>query len=215
MKKIFVTLAGTILACQAGSAFAGDTDRTWIVRAGITQLTLSDKLDLTVGGATVPGAALNTKTHYTPSIQISRFLTDHWAFSATVGIPPHIKLNGGGTVAAYGKLGETTYGPTAFTMQYHPLREGTVRPYVGLGASYMIIFSTKDAALQNVKMTNDLAPAIELGSDFMFDERHGMFLEVKKAWLSSKATGTLGGYPVVGKASVAPLVVSAGTNFRF
>ena len=215
MKKLVLALAGLILATVAGPALADSPADQWVVRAGISVLTLSNKLDLTVAGAQVPGAELSTVPQVTPTVQIGYYVMPHVVLMATVGLPPHIGLRGGGAIAPYGELGQTTYGPTALTMQFHPFRAGMFRPYVGVGGSYMIIFSTKDGAVHNLKLGNDLAPAFEVGSDVMLNPRYGLFLDVKKALLQSTSTGTLGPYPINGKASIAPFVVSSGVTLRF
>ncbi len=195
----------------------------WTVRAGFSSLRLADAVDLKVGGAQFAGAGLSTFEHNTPSVQISRFLTDHIAVNATLGLPPHINIYGGGTIGVLpdgkggftGKLGEITYGPTAFTMQYHFTREGRIRPYVGVGASYMITFATKDGAFSNLKVGDDLAPAFEVGTDVMVANKLGLFMDVKKALLRPTAYGTFQGNTVVGKTRLDPWVFSGGVAFHF
>ena len=216
MKKLITMVAGLVALCAA-PAMADDGGQ-WFVKPGITQITMEKKLDLTVGGQTVPGAQLDTKPSTTLSVAIGRYFAPHWAVVATVGIPPRINANGGGTIAPYGKLMEPTFGPMALTAQWHPVDTGVVRPYVGVGAAYMIIFKDKDGAVEQAHMTNDLAPVAELGSDFMWNKKQGFYLDVKKALLETKATGNLFGapiYPVVGKAKVHPLVATAGLTFKF
>jgi outer membrane protein W len=195
----------------------------WTVRAGFSSLVLADKVDLNVGGAPFANASLSTFEHATPSVQISRFLTDNIAINATLGLPPKINIYGGGSIGVLpdgaggftGKLGEITYGPTAFTLQYHFTREGRVRPYVGVGASYMITFDTKDGAFQSLKVGDDLAPAFEVGTDFMVSNKMGLFMDVKKAFLRPTAFGTFQGNDVVGKTKLDPWVFSGGLAVHF
>ena len=220
MKKLISMVAGLVALCAAPApmqAWADDTGH-WFVKPGITQLTMEKKLDLTVAGQPVPGAELDTKPTTTLSVAIGRYVSPHWAVVATLGIPPRLDANGGGTIAPYGKLMEPTFGPMALTAQWHPVATGVVRPYAGLGAAYMIIFKTRDGAVEQAHMTNDLAPVAELGSDFMINQKQGFYIDFKKALLETKATGNLFGapiYPVVGKAYVHPLVATAGLTFKF
>ncbi len=210
-------LAAIALATMAQSAPAAAqaAESEWFVRAGVTQLTLADEIDLTFAGNPVPGAALETKSHYTPTIQAGRFIGENLAVSLTVGLPPHIEIEGRGALEPFGKLAETTYGPAVLTLQFRPVRTGPVQPYVGAGAAYMIIFSTEDAAFSDVTIEDDLAPALEAGTDIMFNERYGIFLDAKKAFLRSTARGTFGGAPVSGKVRLDPWALSAGLTFRF
>ena len=214
--KILPWLALPVLLAAASPAAAqGDDDTKWFARAGVTRLRLADKIQLTAGGAPVPGADIHTPTHYTPTVQLGHYFAKNFAVALTVGVPPHINIYGRQTLQPFGKLAETTYGPAVLTAQYHPLRSGPVRPYIGVGAAYMIVFSAKDGAFQNVHIDNDLSPAIEGGTDIMFSRRVGLFLDVKKAWLRTTATGTFGGAPVVGKVKLDPLALTAGIAIHF
>lgn len=199
-----------------------DTSK-WTVRAGFSSLRLSDEVALDVGGAPFPNAQLSTFEHATPSVQIGRFLTDHVAVNATLGLPPKIDIYGGKSIGILpdgkggftGKLGEITYGPTAFTLQYHFTREGRVRPYVGAGVSYMIVFDTKDGAFQDLKVGDDLAPALEVGTDIMVSNKLGLFVDVKKAFLRPTSYGKFQGAEVVGKTQLDPWVFSGGLAIHF
>lgn len=193
------------------------TDTTkWTVRAGLTSLTLADKVALSVAGAPYPGAGLSTYEHWTPTIQVGRFVTDNIAFNLTVGIPPKIGIRAAGPgIGGLPKLGQVTYGPTAFTLQYHFTRSGRIRPYVGIGASYMIVFDTADGAFQDLRVDNDLGAAFEAGTDIMITNRVGLFADVKKALLRPNAYGTFMGDDVVGKARLDPWAFSGGMAFHF
>lgn len=202
-------------ALSASPAAAQEARSNWYVHGGVTRLSLADAIKLTAGGAPVPGSALHTKPSYTPTVQVGRFLGEHLAIALTVGLPPHIDIEGRGTLQPFGKLAETTYGPAVLSLQYHPVRTGPVQPYVGAGAAYMIIFSTKDAAFQNVRIANDLAPALEGGTDIMISRRLGIFVDAKKAFLRTTARGTFGGAPVVGKVRLDPWAFTAGLTAHF
>lgn len=201
----------------AGDAGGEIVDRAagdFIVKLGLTNLSLSDKIDLMVGGAPFPGAGLSTFEHQTVSAQFAWFFTDTIAFNATLGFPPTISIYGAGSIGALPMLGKATYGPTAFTLQWHPVKSGRVRPYVGAGASYMIVFDTQDGAFANLEVENDLGFAFEAGVDFPLNERFSMFLDAKKALLRPRATGTFGGAPVVGETRLDPWAFTGGVSFK-
>lgn len=187
------------------------------IRAGVSQLNLRDEFDLSLGGAPIDGASYATYEHHTPSIQFNYKFTDALSANATLGFPPTVDVYGSGLIGpvTQTKLASVTYGPTAFTLQYSPFKTGVFRPYIGAGASYMIVFDADDGMFENVKVKNDLAPAFEIGSDFMFNDRHGLFIDVKKALLRTTVTGTFGGAPAVAKAKLDPVVVSGGYTFKF
>jgi outer membrane protein len=181
----------------------------------VTRLSLADKIGLNLAGSPVPGAGMQTEAHYAPSVQIGRLVSQHFAVSLTAGIPPHIKIDGAKTLLPYGRLAETTYGPASLTLQYRPVRQGAWQPYLGAGASYMMIFSTRDAAFKNVEIDNDLAPVFEGGTDIMFDGHHGAFVEVKKSFLRTHASGTFGGAAVASNVRFDPWAISTGVVLRF
>lgn len=183
-----------------------------VVKLGLTNLSLADKIDLTVGGAPFPGAGLSTFEHQTVSAQFAYFLTDSIAFNATLGFPPTISIYGAGSIGALPMLGKATYGPTAFTLQYHPVTSGRVRPYVGVGGSYMIVFDTEDGAFADLEVENDFGFAFEAGVDFPVNDRIGLFLDAKKALLRPRATGTFMGAPVVGQTRLDPWALTAGVS---
>jgi outer membrane protein len=213
MKSLGLGIAAFMLSATPAAAQERSPD--WIVHLGLTRLSLADKIKLTFNGAPVPGAGIHTEPSYTPTVEVSRFVGEHLAVALTVGLPPHISIQGRGALQPFGKLAETTYGPAVLTLQYHPLRSGPVRPYVGAGAAYMIIFSTKDAAFRNVKIDNDLSPALEAGADIMVNDRFGIFLDAKKAFLRTTSEGTFGGAPVVGKVRLDPWAFTAGVTAHF
>ena len=198
----------------AGEPIGTDTTK-WTIRGGLTSLSLADKVALSVGGAPFAGAGLSTFEHQTVTVQVGRFVTPHVAVNATVGFPPTIDIFGAGSLGPLPKLGEITYGPTVVTLQYHPTRSGRVRPYVGVGVSYMIVFDTKDGAFQDLKVHNDVGPAFEAGTEIMFSNRWAIFADVKKALLRPTAYGSYAGAAVVGKTRLDPWAFSGGASFHF
>lgn len=185
-----------------------------VLKLGLTNLALADEIDLMVGGAAFPGAGLSTFEHQTVSAQFAWFFTDTIAVNATLGFPPTISIYGAGSIGALPMLGKATYGPTALTLQWHPVSTGRVRPYVGVGGSYMIVFGTQDGAFENLEVDNDLGWAFEAGVDFPLDDRFSMFLDAKKALLRPTATGSFMGESVVGQTRLDPWAFTGGISIK-
>jgi outer membrane protein len=216
MQRFVLSSGLAALLAGAAPAHAADGDRPdWFVKVAATRLTLADDIELTVGGAPVPNAGMNTKPHVTPTVHVGRFVADNVAVAFTGGLPPHISIVGRDALQPFGKLAETTYGPATLMVQYHLNRDGTVRPYVGVGACYMLVFSAKDGSFQDVEIDNDLAPSLEAGVEFMVTKRHGLFLEAKKAFLRTEARGNFGGAPVAADIRLDPWAISAGATIHF
>lgn len=190
------------------------------VKVGMSTLELRDHAEMVVGGVPLVNEGISTREHQTPSVQLSYFFNENIAFNATLGFPPKIDIFAAGRIGGLPKLGEVRYGPTAFTMQYHPTVSGRFRPYVGAGISYMIVFDEKDGAFENLNVKNDLSLAFEVGTDILLGKDWGLFLDVKKAFLRPGVTGTFDdGDPltnddVVTKTKLDPWVFSAGLSFK-
>jgi outer membrane protein len=197
----------------ANSAHAAQGE--WFVHPGPAQLTLADKATISVGGTVIPGASYSSTPQTTAVVEVGRDLTDNIGLSVTVGLPPKAEANGSGSIAGLGMLGSATYGPAAITAQWRFTNPTVVQPYVGAGASYMHIFDTSDGVMNSLKIKDTYGPVVQAGAEFKLAGRWGAFIDVKKAWLETDATGTMGGAPVTAKMKFDPLVANAGVAFRF
>ncbi|HEY0625836.1 MAG TPA: OmpW family outer membrane protein [Allosphingosinicella sp.] len=207
-------IAAAALIGLASPAVAQDGS-DWFVHIGPAQLTLADGADVRAGGAPLAGAGIDTDPQYTGVVEIGRFVAPNVAVALTLGGPPLAKIDGTGTLEGLGRLGNVRYGPGALTVQFHPMRSGRVQPYVGAGVTYMHIFSTKDAALSDIEVNDDIGPLIQGGVQYFFSEKTGIFVDVKKGWLRTEATASLGTVPIDADLKLDPLVVNAGLAFRF
>jgi outer membrane protein len=192
-----------------------DPTSPWFFRIGAAELQQLKGLNATLAGGPLPGAELNYHHIYSVLLEAGYSFTPDFAVVLSVGWPPAISAYGDGSIAGVGRIASTTYGPSALTIQYQPFHEGMLRPYVGAGGAYAIIFKTRSGALADAKLTNDLAPEIEAGTDIMLQDNLGLFVEAKKAWLSSHATGSFGGLPFSGTANYGPWVYATGVTLHF
>ncbi len=210
-----LALVSTAALGAVCGASAQEKEPDWFVHAGVGQLTLEDNAEFTVGGGPLPGAGLQTDPQYTILAEIGRYFTDEIALALTIGLPPTAKADGRGAIAGLGRLAEVTYGPMALTAQYHPFRTQWFDPYVGIGASYMMIMDTKDGVLANVEAEDDFGAVLQAGATFSITETWGAFIDIKRAMLETTATGTLGGIPVESKITMDPVVLSTGLAYKF
>ena len=187
----------------------------WFIRLGAVELQNLHGLDATLAGQPLPGAELNYHHVYTAMVEVGYNFMPDMSVVASIGLPPALSAYADGSLNGLGKMLSTTLGPSALTVQYQPFHDGMFRPYVGAGMADAIVFSTHDAGLVNAKLTNSISPEIEAGTDIMFQENLGMFVEVKKAWLSTHATGSFNGLPFSGTANYAPWVYGTGVTLHF
>lgn len=190
---------------------------SFFVHAGVGGLWLSEGASLTAGGAPVAGGniSIRPKPQITAVIEFGYFVTPNVAISFTGGFPPSIDINGAGTIAGLGRLGSATYGPMTLTAHYHFTGLGAFQPYVGLGPTFMYVFKTSDAMLANLHIDHAIGFAGQIGFDYMINENWGLFVDLKKAYLRTHATGTLGGAPIRARVKLDPLVLSTGLTYRF
>lgn len=211
----------TGLSCAAAlltgmvAAPASAQSRDWLVHVGPAMLSLADGAEMRVGGIPLDGAGLDTDPQYTAVVEIGRFVAPQIAVSLTLGAPPVAKFDGTGTIEGLGRLGSVRYGPAGLTAQWHPLRDKAFQPYVGAGVTYMHVFNTKDGALTDIHVDDDLGPLIQAGAQYFFTKRMGIFVDAKKGWLRSKANASLGTAPIDADLKLDPLVLNAGLAYRF
>ena len=198
----------------ATAAHGQDTTR-WFVHAGPAEVALETKASMTAGGQPVPGAAVSVPNQWTAEVEVGYFATPNIAIALAGGLPPTATVNASGSLAALGRAGQMTYGPSTLNAQYHANRGGMIQPYIGVGPTFMLVFGTKDGALTNLKVNDAIGWDVQAGADVMFNAHWGAFIDAKKAFLSTKASGMLGPAPVSATVQLNPAVFNAGVTYRF
>lgn len=208
----------TCLAVLCGITGAVSAQESpWFVRAGVASIQYQSDADIAVGGGPVPGAALSLSDSTTLGLEFGYWLTPSVALRATVGIPPSTRVEGRGTVAGLGKLGEITYAPAMFTGTYS-FDLGAIKPYMGGGIAYIHILESKDGAVAGLDVESRFGGILQGGVDIPIDKSWGLFLDLRKLYWKTKATGTVtafGGAPVQASLNPSPFVVMAGVSKRF
>jgi outer membrane protein len=207
MTVILLTFANTATAEDMGHA-------PWQIDLGVTRLAMVDKADVAAVGTQIPGAGVDSDAQVVPSITVTRFVTATVGFSLASGLPPRIRYNGSGTLASAGRLIDVRYAAPALTIVWSPFRTRGIAPYVGAGATYMHVLSTRDGALQGSEVDDDLGPVAQAGVTFFSGRRWGIYADVKKAFVRTKAYGLFGPAPVEARLRMDPVVALAGVALR-
>lgn len=207
----FAALGLAVVACQAR---ADDASR-WIVHFGPAVVSPQESATLNLAGAPVPGGNVSIASRWTVEGEVGYYVTRNISVGFAAGFPPTFKVNGAGTMAALGTAGEMTGGPAGLGVLYHFNRGGRIQPYVGGGASFLIVFDTKDGALSHLKASDSVGELAQAGADVFINKHWGFFLDVKKAWIGTTATATYAGLPVTAKVAIDPWVPSVGAAYRF
>src|SRR6478752_1982533 len=125
--------SGSALAQQAGD---------WQVGAGWLHFAPRDSSEpLTFTAprpAIVPGSGASVDSSDTLGLNAQYFIDSNWAVEGVIGVPPKFKLQGTGTLGPIGELGEASqWSPTLLAKYYFLEGDAKLRPFVGVGATYV------------------------------------------------------------------------------
>ncbi|WP_158290010.1 OmpW family protein [Ramlibacter sp. WS9] len=205
-------LAGLLML--PGLALA-QSPNPWWVHVGPVNVTFHTSADVSLGGAAVPGAGLAASSNTTLGLEVGYDLTPNLAARVTVGVPPTTRITGTGPLAGAGELGRLKYGPAVASLTWAFDGMGAVRPYLGAGINYTIVLASKDGVITSLDAKNAFGGVLQAGVDLPLDKRWGVFLDVKKIFLKTTATGMVGPAPANASVRLNPLLVHAGVSYRF
>ena len=215
MKKLFA--AALLFCASAGAAQAEDgvrlPENMWFVHVGAAGVLFNSGLNAAT--PSFPSSAFDVKAtdNFTGLLEVGRYLNDNISFTVAAGLPPTddlwITFNGNN----YSRVGSVTYGSVIAAAQYHFNLSPQFRPYVGVGASYNITFSTQpnNPPYTSLSVANGFGAVLQAGAEMDVTKNVGVFVDVKKMFAST--TVTVPGRVV--DAHMNPWIVSAGLNFRF
>lgn len=207
-------LTAALLTATAASAQTSP----WTVRLGAAHVKFSTKADVQANGAPVVGGDAAASSNTTLGMELAYDITPRWTGRFLIGVPPTTTLTGTGTLALAGELGKVNYGPAALTATFNLLDAGPVRPYIGAGINYTIVFKSKDAFIANLEVKSAFGSVIQLGADFPLDDGWSIGLDARKIFVKTKVDGVLpalGGAKVHAVVRLNPLVVFASVGRRF
>jgi outer membrane protein len=188
----------------------------WYGRVGGVAAFYHPGARVSLGGREVPNSSVDVSTDTGVTFDIGYDLSDHLSVQLMFGVPPRPSITGERAIASLGELGQVRYGPVILTGLYRLPRLGPVRPYVGAGAAYALIFKAHDGSVSDLRVHNDWGFVLQAGAEIPVGRRLALFADVKRIWLSVDADGTIaGGIPVDARVRLDPVLVSAGLRLRF
>lgn len=207
-------LTGALVSCSATAGELRGGYQTF-VHFGSTYVKQADQATLFAAGTEVPGAGFRTEGDITMSVEAGIFLRGGWALAVSGTIPTTTPNIAAGSLTGLGNLGDESVGYYSATGQYHFNMRGPISPYVGAGIGYMHIFDTEDGAVTELSVNSAYGPVFQAGIDFHLNDRVGLFVDVKRFWVSTEASGLLGPVAITADATVDPWVLSTGVSLRF
>jgi outer membrane protein len=171
----------------------------------------------------MPGARVGVSDNTIAAFEVAYRLNDRWTTRLAAGIPPTTTLSAQGSLKGFvppltGTLGRATYGPAVWSLTYRPFDIERVRPYVGVGLNYTLVSNADDGDVQNLKVKSAWGTALEAGLDVPLDAHWSLFVDVRKVFVKTTATGTvpaLGGPSAKAYVTLNPLITHVGVGYRF
>jgi outer membrane protein len=225
MKTTTKMLAMAAFATMAASpAFAEDPQGKIQVKAFATLVDPSAKITKVNTDRIGLAAGSQTKadTNVTPTVAIEYFLTPNVSVETIAGVTQH-DVVGAGALAGAKLISNANIIPATVTAKYHVNLGGGLKPYLGAGPSYFIIFGEEpDATARTlgatrVDLSNELGLALQGGIDFALDDSGlGLSLDAKRYFMNTTARFFAGNALALStKHELDPWVVSAGISYRF
>lgn len=183
----------------------------WIVTGRITDVSSSADDSIFTSAGADTGLNVDVEHDIMPTLGFTYFLTDNLSVEAILGATQHqIRAQGGATDVA---VHETWVLPPVVTLQYRPMPEARVSPYVGAGINYMLFFDGEDQNGFTVELEDGFGYALQAGADVALTGPWTLNLDVKKVWFDTEAT--VNGGALTSDVNLDPWVVSVGFGRKF
>lgn len=201
---------GALVTLSAAPARAEEESK-FLVRVRAVNLDPADKSDA-IPSLGVPSDAIHVERRVIPEVDLSYFITKNIAAELVLTYPQKHDVSLMGA-----NIGSFKHLPPTLTVQYHFQPDAKFRPYVGAGVNYTRISSVdlNVPGVGKLDLENDSwGGALQIGFDWMLDNRWSLNVDVKKVWIGSdvslKATGLN-----VSNVSVDPVLFGVGVGYRF
>lgn len=233
--RFFAIVFATLVAsCSAGAAdlpikppdpasgLLAPAATPFFVRLGAAAVLPDTDIAVRLGG--VPVAGGNGSIDAVPAVYVEAgaYLTHNIAVSLSGGYPPTFATRGTGVLAPFGTLYKAEVGLPVFEASYHFDNFGPVRPYLGVGVGYAIVFRNEAASVAVPRLKDSAAFVLVGGFDVDLTAHWGVFADVKKAFLTQGFTGVSPPFPgapaflpTTARVRTDPILVSSGIQYRF
>ncbi|MFO0412772.1 MAG: OmpW/AlkL family protein [bacterium] len=205
------TGAATGASAQTANDWQVARKGDWIVTGRITDVSSGADDSIFTSAGVDTGLNVDVGNSTMPTLGFTYFLTDNISVEAILGATQHeIRAQGGATDVA---VHETWVLPPVVTLQYRPMPEARVSPYVGAGLNYMLFFEGRDKNGFTVDLEDGFGYALQAGADVAITGPWTLNVDVKKVWFDT--TATINGGALTSDVNLDPLVVSVGFGRKF
>jgi outer membrane protein len=205
------TGAATGTSAQTANDWQVARKGDWIVTGRITDVSSGADDSIFTAAGVDTGLNVDVEHDVMPTLNFTYFLTDNISVEAVLGATQHqIRAQGGATDVA---VHETWVVPPIVTLQYRPMPEARVSPYVGAGINYMLFFDGEDQNGFTVDLEDGFGYALQAGADVAITGPWSLNVDVKKVWFETEAT--INGGALTSDVNLDPWVVSVGLARKF
>jgi outer membrane protein len=184
-------------------------------RVGLLVAPYHSSATIATNGQLLSGGTAEASNNMSVTFDLGYEVTKNISVTVTSGIPVKPHVTGEGSAAALGVLGKVRYGPMILAGQYRFPKIGRIRPYVGGGAAYAIIFKNFDGSVKNLQVNNNWGSVVQGGAEYEVNSKYTLFFDFKEVWLSVNAHGVLSdGTPVTARVKLNPSLITLGIKFH-
>ncbi len=204
-----IRISSAVKACALGASlvFAGSAAAQsagqFTLKAGIGKIT-PKVTSGDVSAPALPGTKADVGPDTQPIFAIGYGITDNISACLDLGLPFEHKLYGAGAIQGTGELGKVKALPPTLLLQYRLFKpDATLRPYVGVGATYAYFAdetgSGRLTAISDIggppttfSIKNKLAATIQIGLAYNINARWFADLGITKTKLKTKVSFSSG-----------------------
>jgi outer membrane protein len=182
LKHGLTLLAAVCTLASTSSAFAQSAGQ-YTAKFGAGKIT--PKVDSgDVSAPALPGSKVDVGSDTKPVLIFAYGITDNISAELDLGVPYTHKIYGAGAIAGTGQLGSVQVLPPSAFIQYRFFKpEATVRPYLGLGATYAYFRKeTGSAGMTALLNTGGKATTFNIDPKLTAAMQAGVVLNVNPRW---------------------------------
>lgn len=183
-RVVKVLVAAAALTCAAGAS--AQSAGQWTAKFGFNQLTPKVESG-NLSAPALPNTRGNVERDIQPVVVVAYGITDHISTEAALGTPYKHKIVGDGAIKGVGEIGTVEALPPTLFLQYRFFEPtATIRPFVGIGATYAYFMkergSGKLTALTNPGST--VPTTFNIDNKFTYTGQIGVAMNFNERWFA-------------------------------
>lgn len=209
MRRIALLLGATLLALTSMTSVTSADAGDWLIRLrGINVVPDASATTTVINGS------LDINNNFVPELDFTYFISDHVAAELVLATTKH-HLTATDTELGDVPLGSVQLLPPTLLLQYHPLPDNAVSPYVGAGVNFTLMFNAKAAGgvVTDLHVDDSFGFALQAGADIRINDDWFLNVDIKKIFLKTDAQVNLGA--IESKVKLNPWLLGVGVGRRF